>query len=189
MPTEPGGPGGGHGPGAGAGGNGGEEGAAGRVRIGVISDTHGRLRPEAVDALRGSDLIVHAGDVGDPGILEVLGRVAPVRAVRGNTDRGAWARSLPETDVVDAGPFLLYVLHDPALLDLDPRAAGFEAVVYGHTHRPEVRRRNGVLHLNPGSAGPRRFRLPVTVARLEWAAGTLEATIVPLDVDGRDAAG
>lgn len=150
--------------------------------IGVISDTHGLLRPEAVRALRGCERIVHAGDVGDPAILEELRRLAPVAAVRGNVDRGAWADVLPETEVVEVGSALLYVLHDLAQLDLDPDAAGFAAVISGHTHQPSSEVRNGVLHLNPGSAGPRRFKLPVTVARLSVSGERVAAEIVELDV-------
>ena len=150
-------------------------------RIGVISDTHGLLRPEALRALRGSDRIVHAGDVGDPGILDELGRLAPVVAVRGNVDRGTWADALPGTEGVEVGSVHLYVLHDLADLDLDPVAAGFAAVVSGHTHRPSSEVRDGVLYLNPGSAGPRRFRLPITVARLTVSGDRLSAEIVGLD--------
>ncbi len=150
--------------------------------IGVIADTHGLLRPEAVDALAGVDLVVHAGDVGDAAVLERLRALAPVRAVRGNNDVGRWARALPETDVVEAGGRALYVLHDLETLDLDPRAAGFAAVVAGHSHRPSIERRDGVLYLNPGSAGPRRFRLPISVARLRVRAGRLDAAIVELAI-------
>jgi putative phosphoesterase len=150
--------------------------------VGVISDTHGLLRPEAVAALEGCDLLVHAGDVGDPAILGELRRLAPVHAVRGNVDRGAWAEALPVTEVVEVGSVLLYVLHDLATLDLDPAAAGFAAVLYGHSHRPSRQIRHGVLYLNPGSAGPRRFRLPVTVARLTLSYGQLDAEILELEV-------
>jgi putative phosphoesterase len=135
-------------------------------KIGLISDTHGLLRKEAVEALRGSELILHAGDVGKPEILKELRKVAPVIAVRGNADTGAWARALPETAVVDAGAVLIYVLHDVKALDLSPAAAGFRIVVSGHSHKPGKMERDGVLYINPGSAGPRRFQLPVTVARL-----------------------
>ena len=134
--------------------------------IGLISDTHGLLRPEALRALEGSDLIVHAGDVGDPEILEELKTLAPVFAVRGNVDTDPWARSLPETEVVEAGPVTIYVLHDVQALDLDPAAAGFQMVVSGHSHKPAHTERGGVLFVNPGSAGPRRFQLPVTLALL-----------------------
>jgi len=148
--------------------------------IGVISDTHGLLRPEAVEALGRPDLLIHAGDLGDPAILGELRRLAPVHAVRGNVDRGAWAEALPLTEVVEVGSALLYVLHDLATLDLDPAAAGFAAVIYGHSHRPSRETRHGVLYLNPGSAGPRRFRLPITVARLTVSAAGLEAEILEM---------
>jgi putative phosphoesterase len=134
--------------------------------IGVISDTHGLLRPEALGALAGVDMIIHAGDVGKPEVLEGLSRIAPVHAVRGNVDRGDWARALPASQVVEADGPLIYVLHNLAELDLNPQAAGFAAVVSGHSHKPGHEMRNGVLYLNPGSAGPRRFRLPVTLARM-----------------------
>jgi putative phosphoesterase len=135
-------------------------------RLGVIADTHGLLRPEALKALKGVELIIHAGDVGEPGILRQLERLAPVYAVRGNIDRGAWAAKLPLTRVVEVGEVQLYVLHELFCLDLDPAAAGFAAVIFGHSHAPHLERKNGVLYLNPGSAGPRRFRLPVTLAML-----------------------
>ena len=135
--------------------------------IGLISDTHGLLRPEALTALEGSDLIIHAGDVGNPGIVEKLRAVAPVVAVRGNVDKGIWAAQLPMTAVVEAHSALIYVLHDLQQLDLDPAGAGFGLVVSGHSHHPGQTERGGVMYLNPGSAGPRRFRLPVTVARLD----------------------
>jgi putative phosphoesterase len=151
-------------------------------RIGVISDTHGLLRPEALRALQGADLIVHAGDIGGPDVLHALRAVAPVVAVRGNNDRGDWAAALPDTDVVKTAGHSLYVLHDVKTLDLDPRAAGFDAVIAGHSHQPRIDRRDGVLYLNPGSAGPRRFRLPIAVARLDVDAAGLEARILPLDV-------
>ena len=151
-------------------------------RIGVISDTHGLVRPEALRALAGTELIVHAGDVGAPEVLDALRAVAPVVAVRGNNDRGRWARALAETEVVEHAGRTLYVLHDLHELDLDPRAAGFDAVIVGHSHQPRVERRDGVLYLNPGSAGPRRFRLPVCVARLSVNARRRDATIVTLDV-------
>jgi putative phosphoesterase len=159
--------------------------ATGSLQVGVISDTHGLLRTGAVEAMEGSDVIVHAGDVGDPGILERLGELAPVHAVRGNMDGGELGRALPATEVVRAGGADLYVLHILEELDLDPGPAGFHAVIFGHTHRPEVTRRDGVLYLNPGSAGPRRFDLPVTAARLRVTPGNggprLEAEIVELE--------
>jgi uncharacterized protein len=131
-----------------------------------MSDTHGLLREEAVRALRGSELIIHAGDVGAPEIVEVLRGLAPVVAVRGNVDKGEWALKLPLTVVAEAGDARIYVLHDVHDLDLDPAAAGFHAVVSGHSHKFGRSERSGVLYINPGSAGPRRFQLPVTVARL-----------------------
>ena len=134
--------------------------------IGLISDTHGLLRPQALHALKGSDLIVHAGDVGDREIVEALKSLAPVFAVRGNVDTEPWAQMLPETEVIETGPATIYVLHDVHALDLDPAAAGFHVVVSGHSHQPVRAEREGVLFINPGSAGPRRFDLPVTVARL-----------------------
>src|SRR5262245_34550589 len=152
------------------------------ITVGVISDTHGLVRPEAVDALRGSDLIIHAGDVGGPDVLLPLGAIAPTFAVRGNVDTASWARSLPLTEVVTAGSLLLYVLHDVSALDLDPKAAGFAAVIYGHSHRPDAEVRNGVLYLNPGSAGPRRFSLPVSVARLRVSGAALAHQLVQLRV-------
>ena len=153
--------------------------AAARL-VGVVSDTHGLLRPEAVRALRGVERIVHAGDVGSAAVLEELGAIAPVVAVRGNNDRGAWAAKLPATEVVEVDGALLYVIHDLAELDLDPAAAGFHAVVSGHSHRPKIERRDGVLYLNPGSIGPRRFTLPVAFARLRMSGGTLAAEIEEL---------
>jgi putative phosphoesterase len=132
--------------------------------VGLISDTHGLLRDEAVQALEGSELIIHAGDVGKPEILDALKSVAPVVAVRGNIDQGAWALKLPLTATVEAGPATIYVLHD--VHQLDPAAAGFQIVVSGHSHKPSRTERAGVLYVNPGSAGPRRFQLPVTVARV-----------------------
>ena len=149
-------------------------------RVGVISDTHGVLRPEALDALQGTDLIVHAGDVGDPAVLDRLGQLAPVRAVRGNVDRGTWAEGLPLSDAVEVEGATLYVLHILGELDLDPQTAGFAAVIYGHTHRPVIEQREGILFLNPGSAGPGRFDVPVTVARLEVEGGLVEAELVSL---------
>jgi len=150
--------------------------------VGVISDTHGLLRPEALAALAGVERIVHAGDIGTPDVLEALGRVAPVTAVRGNNDRERWAADIPETDVLEIGDVSLYVLHDLHELDLDPRAAGFAAVIAGHSHQPRVEERDGVLYLNPGSAGPRRFRLPISLARLTVRGPRLTAELVTLDV-------
>ena len=152
------------------------------MRVGLISDTHGLLRPEAVAFLRGSDAIVHAGDIGDPDILRELSAVAPVTAVRGNNDKGRWARAIAESHVLQAGDVSIYVLHDLKELDLDPVAAGFQVVVSGHSHKPLVQTRNGVLYVNPGSAGPRRFRLPIAVAALEIAGRSVKANLVELDV-------
>lgn len=148
--------------------------------VGVISDTHGLVRPEALSALAGTELIIHAGDVGKPEVLEQLRTIAPVVAVRGNVDRGGWAGSLPETEVVQIGEALLYLLHDVHALDLDPATAGFQAVIAGHSHRPGQRIEGGILYLNPGSAGPRRFSLPVTVARLRIYGPDLQARIIKL---------
>jgi uncharacterized protein len=148
--------------------------------IGLISDTHGLLRPQALDALKGSDLIIHAGDVGDPEILERLKELAPVFAVRGNIDTEPWAKVLPETEVVEAGDGTIYVLHDAKALDLDPAAAGFQIVVSGHSHQPSRAERGGVLFLNPGSAGPRRFDLPVTVALLHLDVSPWKVEFVDL---------
>jgi hypothetical protein len=150
--------------------------------IGVISDTHGLVRPEAMAALRGADLVIHAGDIGKPEVLEALTALAPVVAVRGNNDTGAWAAALPETAVVDSGSLRLYVLHDVKTLALDPAAAGFAAVICGHSHRPRLEQRQGVLFVNPGSAGPRRFKLPVAVARLYVQGEGLTAELIELRV-------
>jgi putative phosphoesterase len=150
--------------------------------IGVISDTHGLLRPQVVQALAGVELIIHAGDIGDPLILPRLERIAPVQAVRGNVDRGAWAADLPLTRVVEVGDVHLYVLHELFNLDLDPAAAGFAAVIFGHSHSPHMEHKNGVLFLNPGSAGPRRFSLPVTLARLRVQGASLTAQLIDLKV-------
>ncbi len=145
------------------------------MRIGLISDTHGLLRPEALSALAGADLILHAGDVGHPDILDELEKVAPVRAVRGNVDVEAWARRLPSLRDVDAGGHRVHLLHNVGAL----RGSNYDVVVYGHSHQPSVDTRDGVLFVNPGSAGPRRFRLPVTIAWL-WAGEDLRAEIVTL---------
>lgn len=149
--------------------------------VGVIADTHGLLRPEAVAALRGSDLIVHAGDVGRPEILEELAQIAPVVAVRGNVDHGPWAQKLHMTEVVEAGPYTLYVLHDLESLAIDPAAAGFDAVISGHSHRPALEKRSGVLYMNPGSAGPRRFSLPISLGRLIATDEGLRGELVTLE--------
>jgi putative phosphoesterase len=148
--------------------------------VGVISDTHGLLRPEAERALRGVDLIVHAGDIGRPDILDRLKRIAPVFAVRGNVDPDAWALQLPLTTVLDAGGTSFYVLHNLCEFDLRPDAAKFDFVISGHTHQPEQSERQGVLYLNPGSAGPRRFHLPVTLASVDLGKRPWKAEIIEL---------
>ncbi len=150
-------------------------------RIGLISDTHGLLRKEAVEALRGSELIIHAGDVGKPEILEELRKIAPVIAVRGNVDTGPWARTLPETAVAEAGSVLIYILHDVNTLDLNPAASGYHIVISGHSHKSGKTERDGVLYINPGSAGPRRFRLLVTVALLRLDGTPYEVEFVDLE--------
>jgi len=151
------------------------------TRVGLISDTHGLLRREAVETLRGSELIIHAGDVGDPEILEKLRKLAPVVAVRGNVDTEPWAEALPLTTVAEAGSVLIYVLHDLNALSLSPAAAGFRVVVSGHSHKPTKSTRDGVLYVNPGSAGPRRFQLPVCVARLDLGVTPYEVDFVTLE--------
>ena len=150
--------------------------------IGVISDTHGLLRKEAVAALQGSDHIIHAGDVGDLAILRELNAIASVTAVRGNVDRGSWASTLSEVSILEAGGVSIYVLHVLQKIDLKPETARFAAVVYGHSHVPKQETKNGVLYFNPGSAGPRRFRLPVTVGTLTLEDGKLRGKIVELSV-------
>ncbi len=148
--------------------------------VGVISDTHGLVRPEAVAALAGAKLIIHAGDVGGPEVLAELERVAPVIAVRGNNDRGAWAEALAEYEAVEVNKTFVYVLHDLKGLDIAPAPAGFRVVVSGHSHKPLAEERRGVLYLNPGSAGPRRFKLPVTIARLKLDGDDASAEIINL---------
>ncbi|MDB5407259.1 MAG: YfcE family phosphodiesterase [Rhodospirillales bacterium] len=151
-----------------------------KFTIGLISDTHGLLRPAAMDALRGSDLIIHAGDVGDPQVLTGLSGLAPVTAVRGNVDHGPWASSLPETAVLELGDVAIYVIHNLAELALDPTAAGFHAVVSGHSHHPGSREADGVLFVNPGSAGPRRFRLPICLGKLYVTGTEVTAELIEL---------
>ncbi len=149
-------------------------------RVGLISDTHGLLRPEAVGFLRNCDVIVHAGDIGNPAVLVDLSVVAPVIAVRGNNDSGPWARAVPEFEVLPVGDVLIYVLHDLEELGVDPKASGFRVVVSGHSHRPSIDDRDGVLYVNPGSAGPRRFKLPIAVAELLITGASVQARIVEL---------
>ena len=148
--------------------------------IGIISDTHGLLREESLEALKGSGMIIHAGDIGGLEILDALKSLAPVVAVQGNTDHGGWAQSLPATAVAEVGEAMIYVLHDIKQLDLDPAAAGFRMVVSGHSHKPETYERSGVTYLNPGSAGPRRFQLPITLARVEIGVESWKIDFVDL---------
>jgi uncharacterized protein len=150
------------------------------VLVGIISDTHGLVRPEAVRALKGSELLIHAGDIGNPQVIEQLHEIASTFVVRGNNDRGAWAADLPVTQVVEVGELLFYVLHEISQLDVDPAVAGFAAVVSGHSHQPSIQFRDGVLYLNPGSAGPRRFSLPVAVARVHVSGRQMRPEIVEL---------
>jgi putative phosphoesterase len=149
-----------------------------RLMIGVISDTHHLLRPEAVEALHGVDHILHAGDVGDPAILDALRRIAPVTAIRGNIDEHGPCSHLPATEVVTLEGHTFYMLHDRHALDLDPAAAGFSAVISGHSHQPLIEWRQGVLYMNPGSAGPRRFKLPISLGLVNIRAGALEPQLV-----------
>jgi putative phosphoesterase len=150
------------------------------ITLGIISDTHGLLRPEAIAALRGSDRILHAGDVGKIEILETLAQIAPVTAIRGNIDTGSWARVLPATEIVEIGGVSIYMLHNLAQLDLKPEAAGFRVVIHGHSHHPKIEEKNGVLYFNPGSAGPRRFSSPVTVGRLTIEEKNVNAELIEL---------
>ena len=150
--------------------------------VGLISDTHGLLRPEALAALRGSEHLIHAGDIGAPEIIPALQKIAPVTAIRGNVDREAWTKQFPETEVVELGGVLIYIIHDLNALDLNPRAAGFAAVISGHSHQPKQELKDGVLYFNPGSAGPRRFDLPTSAGRLSMAGGKLVGELVYLQV-------
>lgn len=151
--------------------------------VGVISDTHGLLRPEAIDAMQGSALIIHAGDVGEPEILETLRSIAPVHVVRGNVDYAPWARILPMTELVEVDGVSIYVLHDLHKLALDPVASGIDMVITGHSHQPKITEQDGVIYLNPGSAGPRRFDYPVSVAHVEISGTNIvHHEIVTLEV-------
>jgi putative phosphoesterase len=154
----------------------------GRRFLGIIADTHGLMRPEAIAALAGAERIIHAGDIGRPEVLQALEAIAPVIAVRGNNDTDAWAAAIPETAVVEVDNVRCYVLHDVKTLDFDPATAGFSVVIAGHSHQPRIAQRAGVWFVNPGSAGPRRFKLPIAVARLYVHAGTLTAELVELHV-------
>jgi putative phosphoesterase len=155
------------------------------MRVGLISDTHGLLRPEAVEFLRGSDLIIHCGDICDPGVIKELSRIAPVSAVRGNNDKGAWAADLPESEMIRIGEVLAYVIHDLAGMDIDPAASGVAVVLSGHSHKPSVDCRDGITYVNPGSAGPRRFNLPISAAELIIEGGAVAPRIVELGTTGR----
>jgi putative phosphoesterase len=148
------------------------------VIVGVISDTHGLLRPEALALLRGSEHIIHAGDIGAPEIIPALERIAPVTAIRGNIDKSAWAQRYPETQVVELGGLHIYVIHDLNALDLNPKAAGFASVISGHSHQAKQEIKDGVLYFNPGSSGPRRFKLPVTLGRLEIGSGRIHGEVL-----------
>ena len=155
---------------------------ASRQLIGIISDTHGLLRPQALEALQGVDLILHAGDIGNQQVLDTLNTIAPVVAVRGNNDKGDWAQALPDWEVVEIGNVSIYMLHDVKEIEISPSGGGFQVVVSGHSHKPSVEERRGVLFVNPGSAGPRRFTLPVSLAHLHVVGEKVEARIVELSV-------
>lgn len=156
--------------------------AASTMKIGIISDTHGLLRPEAVERLAGVHYIIHAGDIGGPEVISELRRIAPTTAIRGNIDRGEWASEYPHTALVKLGCRSIYVLHNLKELDLDPSAAGIEIVVSGHSHCPKIETVSGVLYINPGSAGPRRFSLPIALATLELAGEALRPTLYEIDM-------
>jgi uncharacterized protein len=151
------------------------------TRVGVISDTHGLLRPEALRFLQGCDSIIHCGDICEQRVIDELSRVAPVAAVRGNNDKGDWARALPESELLRIGGISIYVIHDLSLIDIDPKAAGVAVVLSGHSHKPQIDRREGITYLNPGSAGPRRFKLPICVAELIVKGDSFTARIAELD--------
>ena len=150
--------------------------------IGIISDTHGLLRPESLDVLQNSDLIVHAGDIGSPLVIKGLENLAPVIAVRGNMDSETWACKIPVTDMFEAKGLFVYVIHDIARLDVVPETTGIRIIISGHTHKPRIREEKGVLYINPGSAGPRRFTYPVSVSVLELNCGSVNAKIIKLNV-------
>lgn len=150
--------------------------------IGVISDTHGLLRPEAVEMLRGSDHILHAGDIGAPDIIPALRKIAPVTAIRGNIDTQAWTREFPEIEVAELAGLHFYMIHDRKALDLNPKAAGFASVISGHSHQAKEEWRDGVLYFNPGSAGPRRFKLPISLGKIEISNGSLNTKILHLEI-------
>lgn len=150
------------------------------TRLGIISDTHGLLRPEAATFLQGCDRIVHGGDIGTTEVLTRLSTIAPVTAVRGNNDKGAWAEAIPETELFDFSGIRVYAIHDLSLLNIDPSAAGIQVVVSGHSHKPLIQQRDGIVFINPGSAGPRRFTLPISVAEILVDSGVISTRIVEL---------
>ena len=150
------------------------------IRIGLVSDTHGLLRPQACDFLQGSHHIIHAGDIGNPSVLQELAAIAQVTAVRGNNDTEQWAEALPANEWLQFGEVNIYVLHDLSELNIEPKAAGISVVIFGHSHKPSIDEREGVLYINPGSAGPRRFKLPVTLALAQISAEGIDARIVNL---------
>jgi uncharacterized protein len=149
--------------------------------LGLISDTHSRIRPSALEALRGSDIILHAGDIGSPDVITALKKIAPVHAIHGNIDREPLTKKYPATNVIEFAGLSIYMLHNLQALDLDPKAAGFHAVIYGHSHKPEYYFNNGVLYFNPGSAGPRRFSLPISVGKIRVKDGELLPEIILLE--------
>jgi putative phosphoesterase len=151
-------------------------------RIGLISDTHGLMRPEALDALRNSDLLIHSGDIGKPEVIIALQEIAPLVAIKGNNDRGPWARRLPDTKKIALGNTRLYVIHNVNELDFDPARRGFRVVIAGHSHKPAIHTKDNVLFINPGSAGPRRFKLPICVGRLTIQGESIEAKIIELAI-------
>jgi putative phosphoesterase len=150
------------------------------TRVGVISDTHGLLRPEALQFLQGCDSIIHCGDICEQRVIDELARIAPVAAVRGNNDRGYWSRGLPESELLRIGEIFIYVIHDLSLIDIDPKTSGVAVVLSGHSHKPQIDQRDGVTYLNPGSAGPRRFKLPISVAELLIKGDSFSARIAEL---------
>jgi len=151
-------------------------------KIGILSDTHGLLRPEVVSAISDCKIIIHAGDIGDPGVLEALEKIAPVHAVKGNTDIGKWAEKFPLTDLIEVDGYFIYIIHEIEHLDLDPSAAKIDMVVFGHSHVAELKKKSSVLYLNPGSAGPRRFSFPVTIANVRVNSDGLIPEIIRLNV-------
>jgi len=151
------------------------------MTIGVISDTHGKIKEKAFEALKGSNIVVHAGDIGNKDILDNLEDIAPVYAVRGNIDRDSWGKSLPLTQMIEVEGKLIYVIHDINMMDLDAKAAGIDIVIYGHSHNPKKEERKGILYFNPGSAGPKRFNLPICLGRIGIKDGIIEADWIDLE--------